>query len=339
MSKRIMKTRIRRSLSRILPVESTRKTACAALYAQLTRDDLAAVETKCLHTVESQEPDAGSKPLYRLADDDGRQYVLKAAPAFLASAEEVAFRLRALARRPTVPARRVKIPIDGGPVVEGLIKPFVEFDETHVLDADTRTWTPLQRSVILVEHAWEWFLDNMDTNAGQYLLLGPHAYPVNLDWDRAFSSNRQPELSRFAKYRQTLPNARTFLYADYVEGRVSLSFDLLEREARTIERLPEAEVRRCLDQLEGEGAEEHVARALERRATLVRAFREFVRELQAERRSLRHDEQGFRRLAASAWKRWQVVLDKTFHGPVGHLGRAVLKRMRQPSSQPSAPRR
>ena len=103
-----------------------------------------------------------------------------------------------------------------------MLKPFIDFNVSAELDADTTQWTVEQRAVMLAEHAWEWFLDNLDTNTSQYALLGPLRLPVNIDWDRAFFSDGRSELSRFAKYKPQLPNARTFLYADYVAGKVKL---------------------------------------------------------------------------------------------------------------------
>ncbi|MGC4066806.1 MAG: hypothetical protein QM784_19655 [Polyangiaceae bacterium] len=154
----------------------------------------------------------GSKPLLTLIDEDGRKYVLKRGDLPLMAAEQAAYEMRSLGGRPALPARVVSVELSGLGVVEGLVKPYLEFDPNSELQVDTTRWTELQRNVMLAEHAWEWFLDNLDTNTSQYALVGPDAFPVNVDWDRAFASNFSAELSRFAKYKATLPNARTFLF-------------------------------------------------------------------------------------------------------------------------------
>jgi hypothetical protein len=194
----------------------------ARIREALEARHLASVETELLRPVEGEFERTATKPVVPLTDPSGKRYVLKVAEPALVAAEIAAYELRRLGGRPTIPVRRVTVDLPGGAVVSGVLKVFLDFDETHQLSNDAREWTELQRTVILREHAWDWFLGNLDTNTSQYALLGVAGYPINIDWDRAFAHEERSELSRFAKYRTALPNALTFLYADYVEGRISL---------------------------------------------------------------------------------------------------------------------
>jgi hypothetical protein len=190
----------------------------------------------------------------------------------------------------------------------------------------------------LLEHAWEWFLDNMDTNTSQYALLGPLALPINIDWDRAFSSEGRSEFSRFAKYRAALPNARTFLYADYVAGKVQLPLWMLSAEARRIKRLPKAELRNILRRYaqarfaEPAEQEQFVARMLIRQRGIEREVATFMRSLWSERRSLQGSAGSLgeyvhhQRLLI--WAAWQHVLNAVLRGPIGTGARRLLSRVR-----------
>jgi hypothetical protein len=124
----------------------------------------------------------------------------------------------------------------------GVLKPFVAFDPADELESDSSLWTDLQRAVMLREHAWEWLLDDLDANRGQYALLGPERYPVA----RRRVEREPGPPSRFDKYKPMLPNARSFLYADWLERRIELKFSYLTEEARHIARLPPARVRTLL---------------------------------------------------------------------------------------------
>jgi hypothetical protein len=190
----------------------------------------------------------------------------------------------------------------------------------------------------LIEHAWEWFLDNLDTNTSQYALFGAEGVPVNLDWDRSFCTEGHAELTRFVKYKRTIPNARTFLYADYVEGRVQLPFGMLLAEARLIRSLPVPRVRAILERYartrfpDPQMQEEFIVRMLARKRRIEHEFRRFVRDLIVERRSLLGPEPGVRgRLHAwrvALWKAWQLVLHRISRGPIGSIGRALLRAIR-----------
>src|SRR5689334_23756389 len=190
--------------------------ALQALMTELKVDQFTGDEAKTLRRGDPAEARSGSKPLLTLCSAAGACYAFKQCDAPLAAAEEAAYELRRLGRRPSVPARAMTIELEGEGPLTGLLKPFIDFNISAELEADTTTWTPEQRAVMLADHAWEWFLDNLDTNTSQFALLGPLRLPVNIDLDRAFSSDSRSELTRFAKYKPQLPNARTFLYADYV---------------------------------------------------------------------------------------------------------------------------
>jgi hypothetical protein len=311
--------------------------ALLALKEQLDPGHLATVEVQTPNAGEHDVLHGGSKPLIRVKDSQGRSYLFKQAEPALAAAEEAAFQLRRLGGRPGVPARAATVRI-GGLDVPGLLKPYIEFDNQRQLEPDTTTWSVEQRAVMLLEHAWEWFLDNLDTNTSQYALLGPLDLPVNIDWDRSFFSAGQSELSRFAKYRATLPNARTFLYADYVAGKTKLPLWLLSQEARRIRRLPKARVRAILlryarvrftDPAE---AEHFVARTLMRRHGIEREVAHFMRSLWAERRALEAPPDNVSELVHHQllllWANWQLVLNMALRGPIGGLGRRYLSFVR-----------
>ncbi|MCA9645531.1 MAG: hypothetical protein KC492_32800, partial [Myxococcales bacterium] len=253
----------------------------------------------------------------------------------------VAYHLRDLARRPTVPAQIREVTLEGV-TLHGLLKPFVKWDPKAELPADTTQWSELQRHVMLMEHAWEWFLDNLDTNCGQFALLGRSGFPVNIDWDRAFAQDGEGELSRFAKYKGTLPSARTFLYADYVEGRIDLRLGMLIEEARLIRKLPKHQVTQALSRYASvrfETLEERArfsSGALAKQVHAEQAFRRFARSLIAERKAFakarRPESLGLgERIAifrAGLWNRTQHAWHSISRGAPGKLGRSALKAVR-----------
>jgi hypothetical protein len=280
----------------------------------------------------------GSKPLLSLTDEQGRRYVLKRGDLALMAAEQAAYEMRSLGGRPALPARVVALEVAELGSVEGLVKPYLEFDPNHELEVDTTRWTELQRDVMLAEHAWEWFLDNLDTNTSQYALIGPEAFPVNVDWDRAFASDFSAALSRFAKYKPTLPNARTFLYADYVEGRIDLPFSLLRHEAKRIRKLPKKQVeqiaalyasRRFGSEFD---ARVFVERVLKRQSQVEFEFQRFIKSLLRERLRLNASARNARdlmeNLRALWWNDLQIALNGLLRGPIGRCCRWVLKQFR-----------
>jgi hypothetical protein len=232
----------------------------------------------------------------------------------------------------------MSLELDGEGTLTGLLKPFVDFNVNAELNVDTTTWTTEQRAVMLAEHAWEWFLDNLDTNTSQYALFGPLRLPVNIDWDRAFFSDGRSELSRFTKYKPQLPNARTFLYADYVAGKIKLPLWLLANEARRIRRLPQRRVREILARYaavrfsDPAERERFIERTLMRQRGIEHEVATFLRSLWSERRSLElpADSVGewARRLLLLAWAAWQRVLNAVLRGPIGKAARRVLSAFR-----------
>jgi hypothetical protein len=191
---------------------------------------------------------------------------------------------------------------------------------------------------MLADHAWEWFLDNLDTNTSQYALLGSLRLPVNIDWDRAFFSDGRSELTRFAKYKPQLPNARTFLYADYVAGKIRLPLWMLANEARRIRRLPHARVREILERYakvrftDPAEADAFVRRTLMRQRGIEREVATFMRSLWSERRALEApaDSAGewVHRHLLRGWALWQRVLNAVLRGPVGSAARKMLSLVR-----------
>jgi len=301
---------------------------------------LASVETELLRPLDQDFERVATKPVVPLTDTRGRRYVLKVAEPPLVAAEIAAYELRRLGGRPTIPVRTVSVELPGGGVASGVLKVFLDFEETYQLSNDSREWTELQRTVILREHAWDWFLDNLDTNTSQYALVGVAGYPLNIDWDRAFANEAPSELSRFAKYRTALPNARTFLYADYVEGRISLNFAFLRHEARRIHRLPETAVRTVVEEYAevryaGDAVQvaAFTAAVLERKRNIERDFDTFIKLLRAERRMLgeqRHPTLARRALGLGrvTWNQLQRGLDTIGRSQVGTAARRVLKLVR-----------
>lgn len=304
----------------------------------LDTGQLGHIDPKTLRPVESPPGRAGSKPLVVLEAPGGERFVFKEClDPSLAAAEEAAYHLRRLGGRPTVPARCCSLDLGEGERT-GLLKPFLEFDLSAELTPDTTTWSEHQRAVLLLDHAWEWFLDNLDTNPTQFALLGPHAVPVNIDWDRSFFSKGRSELSRFAKYRVTLPNARTFLYADYVAGKTKLPLWLLSAEARRIRRLPKSKVVAILEQYarvsftDESERQQFVQRMLIRRHSIEREVGFFLRELWAERRQLGtppdSPQEWMRQKSLLLWADWQLALNAASRGPVGTGARKALSYVR-----------
>ena len=320
--------------------------ALQAIGSELNVDGFHELDAKTLRRGDPAAARSGSKPLLTLCSGAGACYAFKQCEGPLAAAEEAAYELRRLGGRPTVPARAMRLELEGEEAITGLIKPFVDFNVGAELEADTTTWTPEQRAVLLADHAWEWFLDNLDTNTSQYALLGPLRLPVNIDWDRSFFSDGRSELSRFAKYKPQLPNARTFLYADYVAGKIKLPLWMLANEARRIRRLPSRRVKQILERYASVRFEDptereiFVRRTLMRRHGIEREVGSFMRALWSERRSLTTppDSLGewIHRSSLLVWAKWQRVLNAMLRGPLGQAARRALSLTRGLKAKNSA---
>jgi hypothetical protein len=310
--------------------------AIEKVRAEFDPGHFATVEAALLRPVEVEEQRAGTKPLVGMTDALSRRYALKLGRPELLAAEQAAYELRHLGGRPCLPARIVEVELEEQGRVQGLLKPFVDFDVEHELSADTQTWSELQRSVMLLEHPWEWLLDNSDTNTSQYALVGEEGYPLNIDWDRSFATEARSELSRFEKYKTILPNARTFLYSDYVEGKIDLPLSVLYAEARRIRRLPTEQVRRSLERYarvrydDEQERRAFVQRVLARQRTIEPDFRRFARDLLRERLAISvAPEPGMaartRQELTLLWNHGQVLLNKVSRGALGDGARKVLR--------------
>ena len=327
----------------------SRTSSAEALLRSWDRRVTAEVEPGHFETVEATlrpaegELRAGSKPLFVLQDPERNKYILKVAEPALMAAEQAAYRLRKLGGRPAVPARIIDLDIEGCGHTHGLLKPFIRFDHQRELPTDTSQWTSLQRNAIVREHAWDWFLDNLDTNVSQFALIGSVGYPLNIDWDRAFADDGKSEFSRFAKYRVTLPNTLTFVYADYVEARVDLDLKILAHEASLIQNLPEARVESILSEYarvrfeDPAATEVFVRRLMMRKRSIEPEVAHFIRRLREERRQISGSAsvafwQRPRVAATVVWNHWQVVLNVVQRGAVGRAARHVLTRFRAKSA-------
>ncbi len=279
----------------------------------------------------------GSKPVYLLQDARQQRYIFKQCERALAAAEQAAYELRRLGGRPVVPAWQHTLQVDGRSLT-GVIKRFIDEAAEPTLTTATAEWTSEQRAVMLLEHAWDWFLDNLDTNTSQYALFGSDRVPVNIDWDRSFATSGHNPMSRFAKYRATLPNAKTFLYADYVDGKFALPLGLLLDEARRIRRLPRKQVERIMRAYAGVRYEDAADQAAFVKTALLRQRRiekeclRFVRELARERRELAGPARGWsqrlRRTSLHVWSWWQLILERVVRGAVGRTSRGILSWLR-----------
>ena len=292
------------------------------IIAGIEARNLATVEARRLVVLPELEPRSGSKPILMLRDDAGERWVFKAADPPLALAEQAAYRLRTLGERPCVPALATEIPLPDVGLASGVLKPFVELASDAELTIDTVRWTDLQRAVMLREHVWEWWLGDLDANAGQYALFGPERYPVKLDWDRALCPIRPGPPSRFDRYRPMLPNVRGFLYADWLENEIELDLHHLMIEARHIARLPSERVRRALV---GQDASV-VGDVLRRQRQAPREIERFVRDLLREKRELSGAPLGAE--GVRVWRFWQRMLDALARGPAGDAGRSLLRAWR-----------
>lgn len=207
--------------------------------------DEEAIERVVVRPQDAGEPEAGSQPQTTFVDDVGRSFLFKLAPPDQIAAELFSFRVRRAAGRLHVPVARRTLDIPGQGRITGLLQP--KIDVKGSLEPDPASWTPLQRDAILTEHPWEWLLANFDTHVDQYVLVGPHDFPVNIDWDHALVDLDDRPLTRFNMRSPAIAPVRNLLYSELVHGRLFLGLHELLHEARAAAQLPGAVLRRELD--------------------------------------------------------------------------------------------
>src|SRR5690606_28238487 len=276
------------------------------------------LERISLAPVDAAEPAAGSRPQTILRDADGRRYMFKLAPPELIAAELFAHRLRELARKLHVPTVRRELELPGLGRVTGMLQP--QIPVLGGLDSDPQHWSSLQREAMLREHPWEWLVANLDSHVDQYVLVGEHRLPINIDWDHSLVDLHQTTLTRFNRRSATVAPIRNLLYSEYVLGRLRLDFLGMQVQARKAADLPEAALVELLDRhadelgLPGPRKLEIREQVLRRKASLVADFDALVDSLREER----EDNLGtlarrtrMARVAAhvqDAWQRFVIVV-------------------------------
>lgn len=236
---------------------------------------------------------AGSLPQVVLLDRQGRRYLFKMAPPDQIAAELFACRVRATLGCLHVPAGRRTFVLPELGEREGLVQPVIAHQEGR-LAPDAKDWPAVSVEHLLREHPWEWFLANLDTHVDQYLLVGPQALPINIDWDHALLDLAVDQLDRFNMRSAAVAPIRNLFYAEYVAGLVPADFYGMRLEARRIDtgisdpRLVKL-VRSYCDELAlpADQRKELSERLVERKRRLPSAFDRFARELDVERRESR----------------------------------------------------
>jgi hypothetical protein len=236
--------------------------------------------------VDAAEPTTGSRPQAMVRDQSGRRYMFKLAPPEEIAAELLAHRLRELGRRLHVPTARRELELPGLGRVIGMLQPKIPVN--GCLDPDPRRWSRLQREVMLREHPWEWLVANLDTHIDQYVLVGAHELPINIDWDHSLVDLDQTELTRFNHRSTTVAPIRNLLYSEYVLGRVELDFLGMQLQARKAAELSDAAIIELLDRHADELALSD-ARRLEIREQVLRRKASLVADFDALAASLRHE--------------------------------------------------
>lgn len=298
------------------------------LFATLPRE--AELERIELRPVDAAEPAKGSRPQTILLDEAGRRYMFKLAPPELIAAELFAHRLRELGRRLHVPTARRELELPGLGRVTGMLQP--EIPVVGALDNAPQRWSKLQREALLREHPWEWLVANLDTHVDQYVLVGEHRIPINIDWDHALVDLHQTALTRFNRRSATVAPIRNLLYSEYVLGRLKLDFFGLQVQARKAAELPDAAIVELLDRhaaelgLPDDRKLDIRERVLGRKASLVADFDALVESLRHEREdnlgvSLTPRTRAARMIAHAqdGWQRFVIVVLHT------HVLRPVLR--------------
>ncbi len=255
------------------------------MFAKLPGE--AELESMSLELVPTDEPSAGSRPQTILCDEAGRRYMFKLAPPEEIAAELFACRLRTLAGRLCVTTARRTFELPELGRVTGILQPMIPV--VGALEPDPLRWTRLQHEQLLREHPWEWLLANLDTHIDQYVLLGEHRLPINIDWDHSLIDLDQTELTRFNRRSVTIAPIRNLLYSEYVLGRLDLDFFGMSLQARKVAELPDVLLVELLGRhaaelgLDEERGRDLTSRMLARKASLVANFDALVESLEHER--------------------------------------------------------
>ncbi|MFV8756168.1 hypothetical protein ACNOYE_36935 [Nannocystaceae bacterium ST9] len=279
----------------------------------------AELERIALHPLDETGPAAGSRPQTVMLDADERRYLFKLAPPEHVAAELFAHRLRELGRRLHVPTARRTLELPGLGRVTGMLQP--QIPVVGPLDRDPQRWSAIQREAMLREHPWEWLLANLDTHVDQYVLVGEHQLPINIDWDHSLLDLQQTRLTRFNRRSLTVAPIRNLLYSEYVLGRIRLDFHGMQLQARNAAEVPDAALAELVDRharelgLPDDARLDLRERMLRRKADLVTDFDALVESLRHER----EDNLGVARTprarmvralahAQDAWQRFAIVV-------------------------------
>lgn len=275
---------------------------------------------------DASELTAGSRPQVVLRDRHARRYLFKLAPPEQIAAELFAYRARRTLRCLHVPAARRTLSLPDLGEREGLVQPMIEHRHAR-LATDPSQWPALATEHLLREHPWEWLLANLDTHVDQYVLVGPHALPINIDWDHTLVDLDVEALDRFNKRSATVAPIRNLFYSEYVAGRVQGDFYGMLLEARRIDarisdRLLTSLVSRYCEELAlgPDRRRDLCARMLRRKRALPAAFDAFVAELDHERRVARGDARSRKtpveEITSRAQDAWQRLAITVLHDRV-----------------------
>jgi hypothetical protein len=288
------------------------------------------LERISLRPLDDDGPAAGSRPQTILCDDAGRRYFFKLAPPEYIAAELFAHRLRALGGCLHVPTARRTLELPEIGSTTGMLQP--EISVAGALDPNPLQWSQLQREIMLQEHPWEWLLANLDTHIDQYVLVGKHRLPINIDWDHALVDLGQTQLTRFNRRSATIAPVRNLLYSEYVLGRLRLDFFGMQLQARKIAEIPDAALIDLVDrhakelELADDARLELRAQMLSRKASLVADFDALVESLRHERDDNRGVAESPRsrvaRMISRVQDTWQRFVIKVLHS---HVLRPILR--------------
>ncbi len=269
-------------------------------------------------------------------DDEGARYVFKVPPKrrFPLEAELFATRVRRATGLVSVSNVQHQVVL-GDEVLHGYVKPYVA--NGGLLGMDPLRWTELQRTAVLVDHAFAEMTGNYDTKPDQYVKVGDAA--TNVDWDHSFYDHRQrpraheEPLSRHKKQKPS-PPAQQLLWWAFVRGHIDVDFDPLLETAARIAALPPDVVQDAMAPFLARAfayggrwgcfatADELAENVLQRQRALPRTFEMFVQSVRDERD--RAAGRGRRHALAETPDLDLIVLRALFASPrFTHLCRAI----------------